>query len=148
IEGLVFKDMIEIGLCDTVGEDQQFFCVGPPIFTECCDRLCGRGVRESRRRAALKALEPDDFAAANVSERVADRRKTGGERLGELLVGKLRRSVKRAVVGPVVVVEKLAGNFGGHGSLLVSLKREKSGFLARPHRSGMTDLRSEAWPGD
>jgi len=56
IEGLVFEDAIEICLCDARGEDQQFFCVGPPIFTECCDRLRGGGVGESRRRAALKAL--------------------------------------------------------------------------------------------
>ena len=60
-----------------------------PVLAQRSDRLNVSVVRDGARRTSAKTLQPNPFAAANVNECVANRRKAGAERLDELFGGKL-----------------------------------------------------------
>src|SRR4030095_7874103 len=86
IDGLVLHNAIEVVLCNAADESEQPLGLGLPIFAESRGGLDGGIARNGSRRAALKTLEPHPFGAANMDKGVADGRKTGAWRTGELLV--------------------------------------------------------------
>ena len=105
VERLVFKDAIEFRLRQAVNKVEQRFCLRRPMFAKRANGLYIREIRNRRMRASVKPFEPDPFCAANVHQGVAHGRKARAERLNELFVGELSRSVQRAMVRPIVILE-------------------------------------------
>src|SRR5580765_2978931 len=89
IEGLIFHDAIQIALLQVTYEREEIVGLLFPVLAQRSDRLNVSVVRDGARRTSAKTLQPYPFSAANVNECVANRRKAGAERLGELFGGKL-----------------------------------------------------------
>src|SRR5258708_39482186 len=85
-----------------------------PILAKGRNRLHFRGIRQTRRRIAVKTFKPNQLGCGDMDQRVAQRREAGAARFYEFLVRKLRGAVQGALVGPTVVVKKLAHVFGSH----------------------------------
>src|SRR5712692_6486760 len=113
---LVFHYAVEIALRQTANEGQQARLEFAPAFAQACDVGILRGVWKRRRRAALKAFEPNPLRTEDVRQRVAHRRKAGAHGLGELLRRERRGRTQRAAIGPGVVVVQHANFFRRHRS--------------------------------
>ena len=104
LQRLVLHNTIEVGLRQPAHKTKQARFEFVPALPQARHVLELRRIRKRRRRAALKAFQPDPLRAENVPKRIAHGPKARTHWLNELLHRKAGRCVHRTVIGPGVVV--------------------------------------------